>query len=1075
MKAPYQKSILFILVWIAQTIAFSAMAQLTPLDNNLSELPGYSFSKKHGVMAKLTKIPSNNQQSKAPFYANSFKDKKHGLQPYKNTGEQANRDTGFEYLEHVDTGMNIPFAATTDTDGNTYITGSASSTEKPIGQFITIKLDPQGELVWEKRMEATDYTAEFGMELLLDQNQNPIVSGVRWNGNNMDLYTIKYSADNGNEIWSTIYDSGHQAMEVPTAITMTDSGELIVAGITYTGTSVEYMVVKYSPLGELLWDTIDTNPIQNTWNEPTSIATDIAGNIAVTGYAAVDGTSEGYWQGYLTIRYNSNGEQQWRMPYLYERLEDENNPSSELINTHSIAEGVSLDANGNTYVTGAFDKVLLQRAGTIKYDENGTEEWINIYRAGEEDDHLTNGLEIETTPNNIIYVAGRHRDDWTNEGTILISYNEDGTENWVDEKENLIQIRTAKLLLDKNDLPIVSGIGYDEGTFDDRIRVFRFSETGEVLKETSYLKLQSPTEGIREYINVSLDDSENIYVVLDNFYTAKGGVFETVKLPFDSGDNNPEWSHIYETPLSKSGTRMLTTTHHENNMYATGDFNTIENNQLFPNFFVSKYNEDGTVAWQKIFNEQNDNASNGIIARVNQQGELIVILIPNPSSSYPIRLKKYTPEGELIWETEKEIENALLRAFFLDEAGNIYISGNSKEDPADQSPVFTTIKYNGEGEELWTRYETTDNPYDFVFEINDGAGTEEGDIILTGVSGTATMFGEDVDLTAIKYNNSGELQWVNKYPQPDFNSAGFNLILDADNNAYISGGRQEPIHQVEDIVTLKLDTNGEVVWKTTYGQSDEGRLMRPYKIMTDSNGNIVIPSYSLYFVQGQPTNNRITTIQLEKESGVLNWVHNTELEHYYSDSYIDHEDNLYLYGQAGFITYKRLTSAAIGGNLIRIDSNGQNIGEEEVFFNDELALFYPNSLTPLDNGTLVLGGHLNHELSFFSGLYFFESEHVILGIDDNPIDEDSNANWIGQNYPNPTSGITKIPFFLNSSTKVNLTLYDLQGRSISQPLSKIFPAGNNTLQVNVSGLQTGVYFYQIEAGNFKKARKIIVK
>src|SRR5690606_33207380 len=438
----------------------------------------------------------------------------------------------------------------------------------------------------------------------------------------------------------------------------------------------------------------------------------------------------------------------------------------------------------------------------------------------------------------------RHRNAWIDEGIVLISYDANGGENWVEENQNIIQIQTAKMILDANNLPIVGGLGYDEGTEDRRVRIFRYSDTGEILDETSYLKLHSDTESINDFIGLALDPDDNVFVVLENYYTAKGGVFETVKMPFDSGANNPDWTTIFETPLSSSNTRMLDSTYDsENNMYVTGDFGVIENNQYFRNFFVTKYNEEGEVAWEKAYNQQNGNETDGIVVKIDSEGNVIVFLLPSPESTLSLHVKKYTNSGDLIWETEKEIHTAILRAFFLDEDNNIYIAGNSKENPADFSPVFTTIKYTTEGEEAWTRYATTGNPDDTVFEINAGIVNTEGEIVLTGVSGYRTMFSEVVDLTALKYSSSGALEWLNKYPQPDFASAGTDVLIDDTNAIYISGVQQETLNNIEEMVALKIDTDGEALWTTSYGQSNEGRRIRPYQILKNSEGNIVIPSY----------------------------------------------------------------------------------------------------------------------------------------------------------------------------------------------------------------------------------------
>lgn len=1033
-----------------------------------SNLSGYELSQKIGILSKIAPMPQKAKilGETSPFYSNLLLDKKHGLNPFSSQ----NRNPDYEFLEHLGTGMNIPYASVTDSSGNTFITGAASNEESAQGNFMTIMVDTNGEIIWEKRQEATLYALEYGVEITLDGSGNPIVTGVRWNGNDLDVFTIKYDQTTGNEIWATDFDGGNAALDVPTTITVTAAGDILIGGITYTGTSVEYLLLKYDSAGQLQWDITDTNPISQSWNEPTAIATDAVGNIAITGFAAVDGDSQGYWEGYLTIVYDQNGTQLWRQPFVFQRNIDENDPNSDIINTHSTAKGIAFDATGNVIVTGTFDAVNADRIGTIKYDASGNEEWIKTYRAGEFNNDITNGHEVKIGGTNKIYIAGRHRNAWIDEGIVLISYADDGSENWVEENQNLIQIQTAKMILDANSLPVVAGLGYDEGTQDRRVRVLRYSETGEVLEETSYLKMYSGTEGIQDLIGLALDANDNVFVVLDNYYTAKGGVFETVKMPFDSGANNPDWTNIFETPLSSSNTRMLNSVTDSENTYVTGDFGIIENNEYYRNFFVAKYNEAGEVAWEKDYNIQNGNEANGIVAKVDSAGNVIVFLLPSPESTLPLRIKKYTATGDLIWEIEKEMHNALLRAFFLDADDNLYIGGNSKENIADAFPVFTTIKYTAEGEEVWTHYASTGNPDDTVFEVNAGVVNAEGEVVLAGVSGYTTMFSEVVDLTALKYSSSGNLEWLHKYVQPNFGSAGTDVLVDDANNIYIAGVQQEMLNNIEEMVALKLNTNGDALWTTTYGQSNEGRRIRPYKIMKNSEGNLVIPSYSLYWVLGEAPNNRINTLQLDSENGEIAWEHNSEIGRYYRDAYIDGDDNMFLWNQASEFSYKRLGSYTLGA-LLKLDNNGQDM-EENFFVGPELPDFDPATITPLSNGTLILAGTL-YNTSFFSGLYFFDSTHTPLGIEENENLQPTDTDWLGQNYPNPVNSNTTIPFFLKSGGETSIVIFDNLGRKIYSLDNEFSTIGNNKIEVDLSHLETGIYYYQIKNGHYKATRKLL--
>ena len=80
-----------------------------------------------------------------------------------------------------------------------------------------------------------------------------------------------------------------------------------------------------------------------------------------------------------------------------------------------------------------------------------------------------------------------------------------------------------------------------------------------------------------------------------------------------------------------------------------------------------------------------------------------------------------------------------------------------------------------------------------------------------------------------------------------------------------------------------------------------------------------------------------------------------------------------------------------------------------------------------------------------------------------------------QNYPNPFNGRTMISYSIPRSTKVRITVYDLQGRIIKLIEEGIKPAGRHAIEVNIGGLGRGIYYYKMDADEFSTTRKMIVQ
>jgi glucuronoarabinoxylan endo-1,4-beta-xylanase len=81
---------------------------------------------------------------------------------------------------------------------------------------------------------------------------------------------------------------------------------------------------------------------------------------------------------------------------------------------------------------------------------------------------------------------------------------------------------------------------------------------------------------------------------------------------------------------------------------------------------------------------------------------------------------------------------------------------------------------------------------------------------------------------------------------------------------------------------------------------------------------------------------------------------------------------------------------------------------------------------------------------------------------------------LSPNYPNPFNASTTINYSLASENLVVLKIFDVNGREVSTLVHGKMPAGTYAIEFDAAGLNSGVYFYQIQAGNFSQSRKMIL-
>ena len=79
-----------------------------------------------------------------------------------------------------------------------------------------------------------------------------------------------------------------------------------------------------------------------------------------------------------------------------------------------------------------------------------------------------------------------------------------------------------------------------------------------------------------------------------------------------------------------------------------------------------------------------------------------------------------------------------------------------------------------------------------------------------------------------------------------------------------------------------------------------------------------------------------------------------------------------------------------------------------------------------------------------------------------------------QNYPNPFNPSTRISFSIPKEEFVSLIVYNSLGEEVAELVKETKSAGNYSVSFNAGELTSGIYFYQIKAGDFLETRKMIL-
>jgi 6-bladed beta-propeller/FlgD Ig-like domain len=113
-----------------------------------------------------------------------------------------------------------------------------------------------------------------------------------------------------------------------------------------------------------------------------------------------------------------------------------------------------------------------------------------------------------------------------------------------------------------------------------------------------------------------------------------------------------------------------------------------------------------------------------------------------------------------------------------------------------------------------------------------------------------------------------------------------------------------------------------------------------------------------------------------------------------------------------------------------------------------------------NSGNLIVTSQGNSKIDVFSS--------IVTSVDDNGESESLPVTFkLAQNYPNPFNAETKIDFYLEEPSKVNLSIYNILGQHVKTLIDMNLPAGNHSIEWDSTNdlgnsSSSGIYFYQLK-------------
>jgi uncharacterized delta-60 repeat protein len=383
------------------------------------------------------------------------------------------------------------YAIAVDGQGNVYVTGTSTGSGTNF-DYATIKYNSAGIEQWIQRYNGPGNNEDWAFAITADGSGSVYVTGYSYgSGTGEDYATVKYNTV-GVEQWVARYNGPGNSNDEACSIVADSSGNVYVTGYTYgLGTYHDYATIKYNSAGVEQW-VVRYNGPGNSTDDAHAIAVDDAGNVYVTGVSRGSDANDDY----TTIKYNSNGVEQWVQRY--------NGPA----NSGDYARAIAIDDAGNVYVTGySYSSSTGYDYATIKYDSNGIEQWVARYNGPANSGDYVYAIAADGSGN--VYVTGYSYGSGTGEDYATIKYNSAGETLWVrryngpgnDDDE------ARAIAIDGSGNVYITGFNWGSGALD--YATIKYNSAG---VEQWFQGYNGPANDVDAALAIAVDVEENVYV-----------------------------------------------------------------------------------------------------------------------------------------------------------------------------------------------------------------------------------------------------------------------------------------------------------------------------------------------------------------------------------------------------------------------------------------------------------------------------------------------------------------------------------------------------------------------------------
>lgn len=187
-----------------------------------------------------------------------------------------------------------------------------------------------------------------------------------------------------------------------------------------------------------------------------------------------------------------------------------------------------------------------------------------------------------------------------------------------------------------------------------------------------------------------------------------------------------------------------------------------------------------------------------------------LLICGNTGYGADISVLKITKSGTQVWRTDFDAGALSSAKGIVEKNGEIFVCGTTHRNAGSQIDVLL-IKLNASGDTIWTKtYGSTDDDYG-----SNIIATSDGNILISGFTNSFGA-GSFSDIYLIKVDLQGNLLWETSYPNADQETA-FHLLETQNGEYLVTGTDEDPSDSGRSLLLLKVSASGQQLWAQKIG------------------------------------------------------------------------------------------------------------------------------------------------------------------------------------------------------------------------------------------------------------------